>query len=135
MSYKQLFILDKSKATELNNTFIFKFNGSDIRFNKWRVKKIYYYNIAMSKIFVHCPELMDNTINRTVWGDGSPSDIIAMITSDSNNDNDRNVLYLNKEVILSQMTIYFTDENGAILTDVNDFTLLLDIVKDPIGTR
>ena len=135
MSYKQLLILDKNSAIELNNKFIFKFNNYDIRFLNWRIKKIYYNNIGMSKIFVHCPELMDHTINSTIWGDGSPSSIIGMITSDSNHDNDRNTLYLNKEIILNRMTIFFTDENGTVLTNVNDFTILIDVEKDPVGQR
>ena len=129
MNYKQLIILDISKSTKNSqNKYIFKLNN--VRIKKWRIKNIYYSITNMSeKYFCHIPQLMSATINPTLQGNGQPCSIVGMLTATSNNDNDRNTLFLPVEKTFYEFDVYFTDKDGNIV-EMDDFCVLLDIEKE-----
>jgi len=127
--FKSLLILKKNEANIINNKYCFNFKAG-IRIKSFIIKKI--YNSIMSNIiYLHIPQLMNHTINPTKQGDGRLSDIVAVLDSSSSFDLDRHTICLNEEKQFQQFTVYFTNNQGNIITLSEDFVIVMDITKNP----
>ncbi len=120
--WKGLLVLEKSKATVLNNKYTFKFPRG-ISFNKWRIRNIK-HDSTETKLFLHS-DIMEKTINNSLLGNGQDSDIILLISSPLQYTSDRFNLY--SRTMFFELTFYFTDGSNVIA--VNDFNILLDYEK------
>ena len=78
--------------------------------------------------YLHMPELIQKSINNTILGDGGNSDIVTILQQPINDDNDRSRIHLNEQTVFNEITVYFTDANGAETT-FDDFVIVLDVVK------
>ena len=129
MKYKQLLFLEKEKAQEANLGYLFNFYRP-IRFNRFKLKYISQNNYNM-KIYIHCPELADKSINQNLDGVGRPTDIVGLInTANQNNEENKHTLFLNKESVFEKLSFYFTDKDGnRVNMNSYDFTIILDVEK------
>ena len=128
--YKQLLILDSSKANIVNNKYEFNLSGQMFRVKKYRIKKYIcngINNMSTNITYLCCPELAEMTINRNS-DNGLPTDIVAVITNDNEIDPNHHEMFTNRERWFKKLTIYFKQNNQII--QPSNFVVVLDIEKE-----